>query len=283
MQEDVKMSNYGLVKEMSAEFIGTFILVFFGVGSVCVSVWLGAYGLWVVSLMFALGVTLGVYAAGKVSGGHLNPAVTITMATFTEFSWSKVLLYIVAQVLAAFLAAAFIYYLYSDILAAFEVGKGLVRGEPGSQLSGMGYATYAPNPAFIGTDPAALSKVSLTQWFVSEAFATAILLFGIFYLLDEDNTLAPQANLAPVMIGLLVAALVAFEAPISMTALNPARDLGPRAWMAIVGWGDIAFPGPRGGWWVPTVSTIIGGLAGGALYQCAYKRVFQASQPSQES
>lgn len=272
------MSNYGLVKEMSAEFIGTFILVFFGVGSVCVSVWLGAYGLWVVALMFALGVTLGVYASGKVSGGHLNPAVTITMATFTEFSWSKVLPYIIAQVLAAFLAAAFIYYLYSDILAAFEASKGLVRGEPGSQLSAMGYATYAPNPAFIGTDPAALSKVSLTQWFVSEAFATAILLFGILYLLDEDNTLAPQANLAPAMIGLLVAALVAFEAPISMTALNPARDLGPRAWMAIVGWGDIAFPGPRGGWWIPTVSTIIGGLAGGALYQCAYKQVFQASQ-----
>lgn len=277
------MSNYGLVKEMSAEFIGTFILVFFGVGSVCVSVWLGAYGLWVVALMFALGVTLGVYASGKVSGGHLNPAVTITMATFTEFSWSKVLPYIIAQVLAAFLAAAFIYYLYSDILAAFEAGKGLVRGEPGSQLSAMGYATFAPNPAFIGTDPAALSKVSLTQWFVSEAFATAILLFGIFYLLDEDNTLAPQANLAPVMIGLLVAALVAFEAPISMTALNPARDLGPRAWMAVVGWGDIAFPGPRGGWWVPLASTIVGGLAGGALYQCAYKQVFQASQPSQES
>lgn len=277
------MSNYGLMKEMGAEFVGTFILVFFGVGAVCVSVWTGAYGLWVVSMMFALGVALGVYAAGKVSGGHLNPAVTITMAMFTEFSWSKVLPYIVAQVLAAFLAAVVIHYLYSDILAAFETAKGLIRGEPGSQLSAMGYATFAPNPAFIGTDPAAFSKVSVTQWFVSEAFATAILLFGIFFLLDEDNTLAPQANLAPVMIGLLVAALVAFEAPISMTALNPARDLGPRALTAIVGWGDIAFPGPRGGWWVPTVSTIVGGLAGGALYQCVYKRVFQASQPSQES
>ncbi len=277
------MSNYGLMKEMGAEFVGTFILVFFGVGSVCVSVWTGAYGLWVVALMFAFGVALGVYASGKVSGGHLNPAVTITMAAFTEFSWSKVLPYIVAQILAAFLAAAVIYYLYTDILAAFEASKGLIRGEPGSQLSAMGYATYAPNPAFIGTDANAFSKVSLTQWFVSEAFATAILLFGIFYLLDEDNTLAPQANLAPVMIGLLVAALVAFEAPISMTALNPARDLGPRAWMAVVGWGDIAFPGPRGGWWVPMVSTIVGGLIGGALYQGVYKRVFQTPQPSPES
>ena len=81
----------------------------------------------------------------------------------------------------------------------------------------------------------------------------------------------------------MVAALVAFEAPISMTALNPARDLGPRVWMAVVGWGDIAFPGPRGGWWVPLVSTIVGGLIGGAFYHGVYKKVFQAATRTAES
>ena len=277
------MSNNTLVKEMGAEFVGTFILVLFGVGSVCVSVWTGVYGLWVVSLMFALGVALGVYASGKVSGGHINPAVTITMAVFTDFPWSKVLPYIVAQVLAAFAAAALIHYFYGDILAGFEAAKGLVRGEAGSQLSAMGYTTYAPNPAIIGTDAASFGKVSHVQWFLSEAFGTAVLLFGIFYLLDEDNSLAPQANLAPVMIGLLVAAIVAYEAPISMTALNPARDLGPRAWAAVAGWGEIAFPGPRGGWWIPAVSTITGALIGGALYNGLYKTVFQAPKQQAES
>ena len=241
------MSNENIFKEMSAEFVGTFILVLFGVGSVCISVWTGAYGLWVVSLMFALGVTLGVYASGNVSGGHINPAVTITLAVFADFPWKKVAPYIFAQTLAAFAAAAFFYYLYADIISAFEGSKDLVRGEMGSQLSAMGFTTYAPNPAFFGWDDAAMSKVSLTKWFVSEAFGTALLLFGIFYLLDENNTFAPQANLVPVFIGLLVAAIVAYEAPISMTALNPARDMGPRMLASLAGWGDIAFPGPRGG------------------------------------
>jgi len=269
------MSDSKIFQEMAAEFVGTFILVLFGVGSVCVSVWTGSYGLWPVSLMFALGVALGVYAAGKVTGGHINPAVTITMAVFAGFPWKKVLPYIIAQVAAGFLAALMIHLVYGDIVAAFESVKGIARGEMGSQLSAMGYATYAPNPAIIGTDAAALAKVSNLQWFVSEAFVTAILLFGVFFLTDEENTLAPQANLAPIFIGLLVAALVAYEAPISMTAMNPARDLGPRLWTFVAGWGEIAFPGPRGGWWIPTVSTIVGGLIGGAFYQGAYKKVYQ--------
>jgi glycerol uptake facilitator protein len=89
--------------------------------------------------------------------------------------------------------------------------------------------------------------------------------------------MAPAANLAPAFIGLLVAALIAYEAPVSMTALNPARDIMPRLWMAIVGWGEIAFPGPKGGWWIPTVSTIVGGIVGGAFYQGVYKRLFQSA------
>lgn len=272
------MQSKNILKEMSAEFVGTFILVLFGCGAIAVSVWTGSYGLWAVSVMFALGVALGVYAAGKVSGGHINPAVTITMATFTDFPWSKVGPYIVAQVLGAFVAAVAIHLVYADIAVGFEAAKELVRGDMGSQLSAMPYVTYAPNPAIIGTDPDSLAKVSNFQWFISEAIVTALLLFGVFYLLDENNTLAPQANLAPLFIGLLVAALIAYEAPISMTALNPARDLGPRVWIALAGWGDMAFPGPRGGWWIPTVSTIVGGLIGGAFYHGAYKQLFRSSE-----
>ncbi|MCC9620717.1 aquaporin family protein [Thalassospira sp. MA62] len=268
------MSTYSIRQEMAAECAGTFILVLFGVGSVALSVWTGAYGLWPVSLMFALGVALGVYASGKVTGGHLNPAVTISMAAFAGFPWKKVIPFIVAQVVGAFLAGAFIHYFYADIIAVFEAANNIVRGEPGSQLSAMGYGTYGPNPAFIGTDAAAFAQVSNMKWFLSEAAVTAILVFGIFFLTDENNSLAPQANLVPVFIGLLVAALVAYEAPISMTAMNPARDFGPRLVSFIAGWGDMAFPGPRGGWWIPTVSTIVGGLVGGAFYNLAYKKIF---------
>lgn len=268
-----------LMAESLAEGVGTFILMLFGNGAVAVSVLTGAYDLWAVSLMWLVGVALGVYASGAVSGGHINPAVTLSLATFAGFPWRKVPAYIVAQVSGAFLATAAIFVAWSGIIAAFESAEGLTRGAAGSQLSGMIFTTYAPNPAIIGTDQAAMDQVSLFQWFGSEVIITAMLLFGILFLIEEINAGRPLANMGPVLIGLLVAGLVAYEAPVSMAALNPARDLGPRIFMVFAGWGDIAFPGPRGGWWIPTVSTIVGGLIGGAFYHYAYRWVFPKPAP----
>ena len=114
----------------------------------------------------------------------------------------------------------------------------------------------------------------LVTWFVSEVIITAVLLFGVFFIIDEINAGRPLANIGPAFIGILVAGLVAYEAPVSMAALNPARDLGPRIFTLLAGWGEIAIPGPRGGFWIPTVSTIIGGLVGGATYHLVYKRAY---------
>lgn len=269
------MNRNGLMPELTGEFFGTFILMLFGDGAVAVSVWTGAYDLWAVSLMWALAVALAVYAAGAVSGAHINPAVTITMAAFDdEFEWGKVLPYIIAQLLGAFVAAAAIHVAFGGVIEAFEAAEGLVRGDPGSQLSAMVYTTYAPNPAIIGTSPEALAQVSHVQWFISEVIITAVLLFGIFFLVEEANEGRPLANMSALLIGLLVGALVAYEAPVSMAALNPARDLGPRVWALLAGWGEIAIPGPRGGFWIPTVSTIIGGLIGGAIYMYVFKGIY---------
>lgn len=263
-----------LRKELIAEFFGTFILMFFGDGAVAVSVWTGSYDLWAVGVMWGLAVAFAVYAAGAVSGAHINPAVTISMAAFTDFEWNKVIPYAIAQILGAFAAAAAIHVAFGGVLAAFEAANGLTRGAAGSQLSAMVYTTYAPNPAIVGTDAAAFAQVSYVQWFASEVIITAVLLFGIFFLIEELNEGRPLANMGPLFIGLLVAALVAYEAPVSMAALNPARDLGPRIWALLAGWGSIAFPGPRGGFWIPTVSTIVGGLLGGWIYHYVYKGVY---------
>lgn len=269
------MRNDSLMPELVAEFFGTFILMLFGDGAVAVSVWAGAYDLWAVSLMWALAVAFAVYAAGAVSGAHINPAVTISMAAFNdEFEWRKVLPYIVAQLLGAFVAAAAIHVAFSGVIEAFEAAEGLVRGQAGSQLSAMVYTTYAPNPAIIGTSADALAQVGLAQWFISEVIITAVLLFGIFFLVEEANEGRPLANMSALIIGLLVGALVAYEAPVSMAALNPARDLGPRVWALLAGWGEMAFPGPRGGFWIPTVSTIVGGLIGGAVYTYVFKGIY---------
>ncbi len=259
--------------EMRAEFVGTFIMVFFGVGSVVVGVSTGGYGLWAISLMWALGVMLGIYAAGQVTGAHLNPAVTISLAIYGGFPWKKVIPYIIAQTVAAFMVAVVIHSVFGGVIAHFEAVKHIVRGAPGSQLSAMVYATYAPNPAFWGTTAKAFAMIPHWRWFLSELIVTAILLFGIYYLVDPQNKVKPQV--APIMIALLVGALVAYEAPISQTALNPARDIGPRIFLWLAGWGKIAFPGPTGGWWIPAVSTTVGGIVGGALYHGLYKGVFK--------
>ncbi|MDP8957656.1 MAG: aquaporin family protein [Actinomycetota bacterium] len=270
-------SLYG---ELTSEFFATFILILFGNGAVAVAVWSGSYDLWAVSLMWALAVTFAVYAGGAVSGAHINPAVTITMAAFTDFEWRKVLPYSGAQILGAFAGSAAIHAAFAGILGAFEQEQGITRGAPGSQLSAMAYTTYAPNPAIVGTDQAAFAQVSYVQWFVSEVIITALLLFGIYFLIEALNEARPLANLAPVFIGLLVGALVAYEAPVSMAALNPARDLGPRLWALVTGWGTVAFPGPRAGFWIPTVSTIIGGLLGGLVYHRFYKVIYpQPAEP----
>ncbi|HSM54902.1 MAG TPA: MIP/aquaporin family protein [Candidatus Sulfomarinibacteraceae bacterium] len=270
----MNVNRNGLLPELTAEFVGTFILILIGDGAVAVSVWTGAYDLWAVALMWALAVALAVYAVGAVSGAHINPAVTITMAAFGDFEWRKVLPYIVAQILGAFVAAAAIHVAFSGIIEAFEAAEGIVRGQAGSQLSAMVYTTYAPNPAIIGTSAEALAQVSHVQWFVSEVIITAVLLFGIFFLVEAANEGRPLANMSALLIGLLVGALVAYEAPVSMAALNPARDLGPRIWTLLAGWGEIAFPGPRAGFWIPTVSTIVGGLIGGAIYTYLFKGIY---------
>ncbi len=283
MAEDNGNNKGSLLKELGAEFVGVFILMFFGNGVVVVSVALGAYGLLAVGAMWFIAVTLAIYAAAAVSGAHINPAVTLAFAAFNDFPWRRVAPYIGAQILGAFVASAAIYASFHGVINNFEAANGIVRGEPGSQLSAMMFTTYAPNPAIVGTSEAAFAQVPLWTWFVSEVIITAVLVFGVFYLIEEINSGRPLANLFPFMIGLLVGALVAYEAPVSMAALNPARDLGPRVFTLLAGWGDIAFPGPRGGFWIPTVSTIVGGLTGGALYAYLYKPVYTVpAEPGRE-
>lgn len=274
MAEENGDKNGTLWAELGAEFVGTFILILFGNGAVVVSVATGSYDLWAVSLMWFVGVSLAIYAAGAVSGAHINPAVTLSFAAFTEFPWRKVGPYVVAQVLGAFTASVAIYVAFHGVINNFEAANNIVRGEPGSQLSAMVFTTYAPNPAIVGTGQAAFDQVPMWTWFASEMIITALLVFGVFYIIEEVNAGRPLANIGPAMIGILVAGLVAYEAPVSMAALNPARDLGPRIFALLAGWGDIALPGPRAGFWIPTLSTVVGGLIGGAIYTYLYRRVY---------
>ena len=109
--------------------------------------------------------------------------------------------------------------------------------------------------------------ISVMHAFVDEIVLTAILVLGIFAITEDFNTVAPQANSGALIIGLLVAAIGASAGYLESWAINPARDLGPRlfAWMA--GWGASALPSPGSYWWVPIAGPLLGGVVGGGLYQ----------------
>ena len=131
----------------------------------------------------------------------------------------------------------------------------------------MIFGEYFPNPAMFGTDATAHALVSPWQAAVVEGFGTAVLVFVIFALTTPRNSVAPSANLVPFFIGFTVAVLISLFAPLTQAGWNPARDFGPRIVAYVLGWGDIAIPGPRGGFWAYIAGPLIGGSIGGWVWQ----------------
>jgi len=257
------------LREYGAEAVGTFLLVFFGVGVVHAAVLTGAQvGLWHVAVVWAIGVSLGIYASAARSGAHLNPAITIAFVAFRGFPRDKAVGFVLAQVLGAFLAAAVLYGLFGGILAHFEAVHGLVRGMPGSEQAAMIYGEYFPNPGLAQALNWSQAVVSLPRAMLAEGIGTGLLAFFIFSLTHPRNLAAPRSRLVPVFIGLAVAAIISVLSPLTQTGLNPARDFGPRLFAWLAGWGQIAIPGPRGGFFtVYILAPILGALAGAAIFQ----------------
>jgi glycerol uptake facilitator protein len=248
----------GLAAELMAEFLGTFVLILFGSGVVAMVVLFpseapGAAihgGYTNITLGWGLAVTMGIYVAGKISGGHLNPAVTLTLAVFRGFPWSKVVPFSLAQTAGAFFAAALV---YKNYLPAFQ------HFDPGLEKTAGVFTTF---PAF-------------PQWpqagFLDQVIGTALLLLLVLAITDELN-MPPGANLAPLMIGLIVVAIGMSFGGMHGYAINPARDFGPRLFTALAGFKNNGLTdGPRV-WWVPVFAPLLGGLLGAAVYDFGIRR-----------
>ncbi len=259
---------------LGGEFLGTFILVFFGVGSVNAAVATGAQaGLWQVAVVWAIGVSLGIYAAAALSGAHINPAITVVAVVYDRFPPLRALGYICAQTLGAISASLVLYGMFAEVILEFERRRGLLRGGPGSELSAMMFGEYFPNPAIFGTAEDAWRVVSPTSAFVSEMVGTAMLALLVAVVTHRRNAERPPAGVAAVIIGLGVAAIISVIAPLTQAGLNPARDFGPRLVAYFLGWGEIAIPGPRGGWFtVYILAPVIGALIGGGIYRAIMGR-----------
>lgn len=258
------------------EFVGTFLLVFFGCGSVCAAVLTGAQmGIFQVAIVWGIAVAVAIHLTSSLSEAHLNPAVTIAMAVFGGFEKRLVPGYLLCQVMAAFMAALVLHGVFGSVLEAFETSQNITRGATGSEASAMIYGEYFPNPGAEALDEARKATVSLWRAFFVECVGTAVLLLVIFGLTDRNNE-GRADHLNPALIGLTVTILISLLAPLTQAAFNPARDFGPRLFSSLAGWKEIPFTTNGQGWWlVYIIGPIVGGLLGGGIYTAFLKRVYE--------
>ncbi|CAM5353356.1 MIP/aquaporin family protein [Streptomyces pseudogriseolus] len=274
----------GIGGEMLAEFLGTFVLILLGVGSVAVSVVglpgsgrqfveFGPANWLIIAWGWGLAVVFGVYVAGGVSGAHLNPAVTLAFTVRRDFPLKKVPAYWLAQLCGAFVAAALVYACYHWAIDAANAKAGLPRDES--------LGTYS----IFATFPAEYFGDSWWGPLLDQIVGTGILLLLICALIDLKNV-APLSNLHPFLIGLVVVAIGLTFGTNAGYAINPARDFGPRLFTYFEGWGDIALPGTfgwfNGYWWIPIVGPLIGGVVGVLVYDLMIKPLITARTQAME-
>lgn len=248
-------------RDFIGEFLGTFLLVLFGCGSVAVSVLFKSHsGLFEIALIWGVGVSLAIYATRHLSCAHLNPAVTIAMVASKRMPVEKMSAYLIAQFLGAFCAGLTLYGLFDPSIIAFETAQNIVRGTPDSMKVAKMFGEYYQLPG-------SATVVSMPLAIGAEAVGTFLLVLMIFSLTEGCNLGRPDDNLAPVFIGLSVSSVICLIAPLTQAGLNPARDFGPRLVSWIFGWGSAAFPDQYGGFFfVYILAPMIGALAAGMLF-----------------
>lgn len=269
-----------LAAQCLAEFVGTFIVILIGDGAVAAAVMTSQLDGWGVAMMWGLAVTFAIYVAGPVSGGHFNPAVTITMAVFRDFPRTRILPFILSQIAGAFTGAAAVYAMWHGYWPRALEKLAVEVGAPGSQKLMAIFSCFYPSPGGIGVDAASMATVPPGLAFFIEVLLTMFLLLMIFALTEPDNPGMPQAGVGPLFIGLTVTAIVGVGGSLTMDAVNPVRDFGPRLFAYVIGFGRIAFPGPRGNeWWLYIIAPIIGGLIGAAVYKYFVRRFLPLNTP----
>lgn len=252
-----------MLPELAAEFFGTLILILFGNGVVAMVVLFGHGlpgeivngGFTNINFAFGIGVTMGCYVAGRISGAHLNPAVTLAVAVFRGFSWLKVIPYCIAQTAGAFCAAAIVYWNYRP---QFHVV------DPGLTHTAGVFTTFPAFPQF------------LSAGLLDQTIGTAMLLFLIFAIIDDRNQ-PPQANLTPILIGVIVVGIGMSFGAMHGYAINPARDFGPRLFTVVAGFKNNGLTDGEPVFWVPIVGPLLGGLIGGAAYDFGVRRFLPAA------
>jgi aquaporin Z len=226
----------GLARKLFAEFLGTFWLVFGGVGSALISAGFPQLGIGFtgVSLAFGLSVLTGAYAFGPISGGHFNPAVSLGLATAGRFSWKELGPYWVAQLVGATVAA----------FVLLQIMKGNIDFSLSNGFAANGYDEHSP------------AGYTWLSAFLIEAVLTA---FFLLVILGVTEGRAP-VGFAPISIGLALTLIHLVDIPVTNASVNPARSTSQALFV--------------GGWaleqlWLFWVAPLLGGVIGGLIHRFA--------------
>jgi len=247
-----------LVYALAAEFFGTMIILLFGSGVVAMVQLFGSGtpgevvngGYLSITLGWGLAVMMGVAVSVKVSGAHLNPAVTLSVAIFRGFAWGKVVPYITAQIAGAFCGAAIVFFNYRP---AF------LKQDPLLDHTAGIFCTFPafPDVPFAG--------------FMDQVLGTALLLFLVMALTDENNLQAPSWMI-PILVGAIVVAIGISFGALHGYAINPARDLGPRVFTVLAGFKNNGLTDGSTVWLIPFFAPFLGGIVGTAAYDFTIRK-----------
>lgn len=234
---------YTKKSEFLAEIIGSMFIALFGCGVVASVVVCNNGAPINIHIAWGLAVTFGIYASGKISGAHLNPAVTLALASTGRFQWSKVWYYILAQMIGFFVGAAIVFAVY--------YGK-WIEVDPTFENTAGVFSTFPAVPGFL-------------YGFIDQVVGTFILMFLILATGDANNAPA-GANLGPIIVGLIIAAIGMSFGFMHGYAINPARDLAPRLFSVLVGFKNNGLTDGSNVWIVPIIGPIVGGIFGAIVY-----------------
>uniref|UniRef100_A0A4X2KKS9 Aquaporin 7 n=1 Tax=Vombatus ursinus TaxID=29139 RepID=A0A4X2KKS9_VOMUR len=251
MQRMQEVLRGDLMREFLAEFISTYVMMVFGLGSVAQKVLGGSdYGTYLsINLGFGFGVAMGVHMAGGISGAHMNCAITFTSCMLGQMPWKKFPIYTMGQCFGSFLASVTIYGLYYALIW-YTNGNLTVTGPRAT--AGI-FATY---PA---------SHMTLWRGFIDETYLTGLLQLCLLAITDKKNSPALQGTHA-LVIGVLVVTIGLSLGMNTGYAINPSRDLPPRIFTSIAGWGNEVFTAGNSWWWVPVVAPLLGAVMGAIIY-----------------
>lgn len=254
LQTKIRVKN-DLLRCLLSEFFATLLFVLIVNGSVASVITTGLdpveHHFWI-SWAVGMGAGLAIWTGYGVSGGHVNPSVTIGLASTGKFPWRRVPIYFLTQFLAAMVACVICFLCYYDAINAFDGGE---RQAVGHENATCGIFTSFPGP-----------HLSIGVGFFEQIVNTGILLALILMVADSRNA-GPPFNVSPFYYGFTVLVVLLSYGVNAGAPLNPARDLAGRVMCAIAGYGpDVWVPYGKHWWWIGTFGPLVGAVTGSLLY-----------------